>query len=297
MEQKLYKMIPFGKSFNVKLIDKYIDKALIGLRAHYNTTPTGKDFDKLITDWWDVFGQKFDYQVLYKSLLSLVNTEITRNVVKTNTWRLAGNLDKLKRGIAVPAYTTQSNHEWVSVKIVRGQLSRSYRGKLGYTFDYRVHNGQPAGLRFKLFWSLRYMQFIAKSCGLKRGRKIDYHLVDGTELVGMRLYLLLDPELNKEDGPGNYHFHVPPACKAANRKILKQRKRQIACPEGYALSEMPCYKCPFGYDQCPAACHPFTHTVKACPRCLEKEAWFDPASKGVICIDCEEAEITGTKEE
>lgn len=293
---KQYRMLPFKKAFNIKLIDKYVDRVLAKLREHYNTSPTGSEFDKLVNDWWEALdGTKIPYQAMYASVLDLAGKELTRDIIKYTTWRLIGNLPRLMAGVAVPPWTQQTLLEWVSIKLVRAQPGRSTKGKMGFWYDYRIHNGQAAGLRFRLFWSLKYIRFLANSLGLKYGRKADYRLVDGAELVGMRLYLLLDPELNKEDGPGAYHFHVPASCKTANKEILKQRKRQIPCPENYTLTEMPCFKCYIGYDKCKAACHPFTYTVKACPRCQALRTWFDPAGRGVICVECEEKELIGVK--
>jgi hypothetical protein len=150
--------------------------------------------------------------------------------------------------------------------------------------------GLPAGKKFTTFWSTKFYHSVARDIGYKRTRKTPFRLVDGSEFVQMRVYLLFDPKLSKEDRPVAYHLYVPPSFKAYNLRIIKQRYRITPCPLDYLRTEMACHHCPLGNDQCPAACHPLTFKEKPCPRCLQPDALVDPAGRGIVCVSCEENE-------
>ncbi len=297
MSDEEHELIPFPKIISVSRINKFIDVGLAKLRKHYDTNPVGPEFDLFVQDLLSIFPKDIRYDVVYASVMSLVGQSLTIDLLKQTIWRLAGNIDKLKQGKVVPQWSRQTNLEWVLVKLVRAKISRNQYGRVGFLYDYRVITGSAAGLRFKLFWSLRFIRFIAKSLGFSKSRKSKNLFKDGTELVGMYVCFLFDPKLSTEDSPKHYHFHVSSACKTANKKLLKKRYRlSMPCPEGFSLTEMPCFKCFAGYDRCPAGCHPKTFTVKACPRCMTTEPWFDSADNSAICISCQEKEVLNKDE-
>ena len=181
-------LIPF-KSINLALLQKRVDKAVTTTRAHYNTEPTGEEFETFAMALYGAFPPTIRYDVFFASVMHLAGQLLTRDVIYSNAWRLAGCLDTLRKGTPVPPWTHQTTLEWCPVVITRANTGRGYDGKLGFFYDYRVLGGQPSGLKFTTFWSFKYIRFISKSIGFRRTRKAHFKLTDGAELVRMRLYL------------------------------------------------------------------------------------------------------------
>lgn len=287
------KLIPF-KSANLSLISKRIDKIEAKLRPHYNSEPTGESFNKFVEDVHSCFSATIRYDVIYASLMHMAGKLMTREVIHNQAWRLAANMDKLKEGIPVPPWIKQTELEWCPIVILKADPGRGYDNTFGFFYQYRVLAGSAASLKFTTFWSIKYARFIARSVGFKRFKKTYFKFVNGRDMVQMRLYVLFDPALSRDERPSSYHFSVPTSCRVYNQKILQQRFRITPCPLKYTLSELPCYKCPMGYDKCGAGCHPFTFKRKGCPRCSQ-EGWFDPLGRNVICVDCEDKERNAKK--
>lgn len=274
------------KAFNINSIDNYINDGLAQLRKHYETEPVGEEFEKYVADMTKIFNG-VSVNTVFLSIMSSVSKLITRENIIRTIWRLAGNLDKLKADIPVHEWLYQTELEWVPIFIYRVNKGKNYNNKTGFFVEYRVIAGSPAGLKFTTFFSMPYVRFLAKSLGYKSSRRYDFRLHDGKELTGMYLYILLDPKLSKENKPGFYHFYVPASYKKLNLEKIKFRRRIVKCPMDYSLSEMPCHLCPMGYDSCLGGCRPKTLYLKGCPRC-NKESWFDPDGKGIICVECSE---------
>lgn len=277
--------IPF-KGYNLPRIAKWIDKGQLILSKHLNTNPVGDEFSTFIHDILSCFPDKLRFDAVFASVMHLAGTQLTPEVIKETLWRIAGNFETLSTGKPVPIWLNQSILEWCPVAIVKADPGYGYNEEYGGFYQYRVMAGTPAGLKFTLFWNIRYAKFIAKELGFKRTRKKRYKFTDIKELVQMQLYLLFDPELSKEGKPGSYYFKVPPSCAKRNKTILMRRFREDPCPLEYSLQDLPCYQCPMGYDKCNAGCHPRTYTMKFCPRCTS-ESWFDPLGRGVICVECD----------
>lgn len=274
-------------------VNRVIDRALESLRPWYGTTPEGGEFAQFMREFAAVFNKPIPYEAFLGSVMTMAGQEVSRDSIQATAWRLAANLNRLLKGRPVPPWLGQTEAEWVLIDVVRAKPGRTAKGKPGHTYDYRVLNGLPAGLRFNTFRSKKQARFIAKSIGFSKFSRMRLAFRDGMELVGMKMYVLLDPELSTPDGPGFYHFHATGSCKAANRELMKMRRRVIPCPEGFSLAEVACPRCPYGYDHCPAGCHPATYVTKMCPRCLTTTAWYDPTSPCVVCVDCEEKDYHG----
>ncbi len=278
-------VIPF-KGYNLSRIAQWIDKGQIKLSKHLNTTPVGDEFSTFAHDLLDCFPTKLRYDAVFASIMYLAGTQLTADVIKDVLWRVAGNYDTLVTGKPVPIWINQSVLEWCPIVILKAEGGYGYNEEYGAFCEYRVMAGTPAGLKFNLFWNLRYAKYVAKDLGFKKTRKKRYKFSDVTELTQMQLYQLFDPELSKEGKPGSYYFKVPSSCAQRNRMILQRRFREDECPLEYSLNDMACYQCPMGYDRCRAGCHPKTYYTKFCPRC-NSESWFDPLGKGVICVECD----------
>lgn len=200
-------------------------------------------------------------------------------------------------------WTQQSTPEWMPLVLLRATYGHSAKGKPGARYEYRILAGSAAGLQFETFWSLNFIKNLANRLGFRRNRRSRFKFTDVMEMVQMRLYMLFDPALTRENQPGAYKFFIPASFIAYNQRILKRRFRVVPCPLGLPLSTLRCHQCPVGYvpephkegtlllaDGCYAACHPLGYYDKACPRCESICAPFDPLSKGVVCVDCEHKE-------
>ncbi len=273
--------------YNLSYINKIRNNLNEKLRPYYNTQLDGESFPAFVTDIHSVLPSVIARSIIIQSIMNLVGTELTKEMLNKLSWRLAGNIQKLKEGKPVLAWIRQTELEWCPVTILDAQSGKNFKGDLGGFYKYKILGGSPAGLTFTLFWSRKYSKFLSRSLGFKRTRKLYYKFSNIKELVSMRLYLLFDPALSKDDKPRANKFYVPASFLKYNQTILARRFRITPCPLNYKLSELPCYKCPMGYDKCTAGCHSATYIIKVCPRC-EKENWFDPKSKSVICINCED---------
>lgn len=288
MEGMPLKRIIDFKATNLALVEKRMDKILTKIRLHIGTEPVGDAFDKLVTDIYSCFPvDTLRYDVVYASLMPHAGKLLDREALRMIAWRMAGNYIRLKKGQPVPPWTKQTELEWCPIAIVKSDPGWGFDGTQGYFYEYRVMAGTPAGRKFTLFWSRKYIRYIARSMGFKRTRKGYFKVSNGQQLTRMKLYLLFDPELSKDERPVAFHFYVPSSMVQQNQDIIEQRFRVQPCPLKYSLVQLACHDCPVGYDECKAGCHPKTYYRQGCPRCGE-EKWFDPIGRGVVCIECEE---------
>ena len=106
------------------------------------------------------------------------------------------------------------------------------------------------------------------------------------QLVGLRLQLLIDPELSRKE-PGFAKVAFTSALSEWNKTTIKCRLRVLPgfeCIARRTLSE-PCHTCPVGFLRCRAATHRQDWIIKHCPHC-DTEAWIDPEVPGNICVAC-----------
>src|SRR5258708_1107526 len=67
-----------------------------------NKTPRGKKFDRLVSLFWECLPGNLDVQKLEDSLRDLAGTLMTRELIRDVCWRMVGNLQRLRRNLAVP---------------------------------------------------------------------------------------------------------------------------------------------------------------------------------------------------
>lgn len=195
--------------------------------------------------------------------------------------RLAGNFDRLEKGVAVLPFVGLDKAYWTTVEITEAKYGRIMRRKLYIEMEFRVLEGPAASERISVQLGHRYVMIrLAHTLGWARRDKRPIH----AEMVKMRAsgHLVSD---EKTGNPTFDEFDISESMKKANRR-LRERRNQ-ACEYGRPL---PCYSCLVGYDRCSnRGTHPYTFIQKACPKCGE-DTFFDPRTSqlsGQICLRCQ----------
>jgi len=273
--------------YNIPAILRLRDKLYDTLNEFVAAELIGETFARFVNSAVEVLPKNIPHETVFTSLLSLTGSEVTLTLAMEVAWRLAGNLRKLKAGIAVPQWTRQTATEWVPVQILEMVPGENYRKERGYHAHMRVLAGSPCPMRISKFWSQRYCSWMARNFGFSRphrktkGLCIAYH--HGSEFTNLRLMVLLDPQLTKDGKPGFDTTSITSGMKNWNSTIMKARAHvSPPCPEKY---EHPCHMCYIGYDRCLAGTHPRTWEARYCTGC-NQDAWFDPKADTPVCITC-----------
>lgn len=233
------------------------------------------------------------------SLVDLLGKSLDRPLLYQVAWRLAGNVPRLKRNQAATPWLHQRQTEKSPAVIVHverltrenGSASARQR-ETGGMVTFEVQAGTQTGMRLRKWWSTRFASRHRQALGFARLSRRPDNLPPGKPFLGfedirqlahLRLSLRFTQESCK-DGLDFDGFVCPPAALEHNRKLLTLRARiEHPCPLGYTHS---CHVCSVGQDQCRAACHPLTYTQKPCTGCQKQQAFFDPAIRREVCVEC-----------
>jgi hypothetical protein len=268
---------------------------------YFACRPVGEDFESMVSRISGIVPAPRVH--LFESLRTLAGMELNDDTIERLSWRLAGNLRKLKRGPVHP-WTRQTRREWAPLAVMEVHpttietFSKSSQRKIhksGGDMTFLVLAGSPAGTKINTFWSMAYVHTIKMDFGFSRFDRSAYtHVVTEThvypfvdirELTRLRFFGLFDPDASQE-GPTFIEVANSGTLLKWNRKILRMRQRiEYACPLQYDPDQIPCAKCEMGYDRCKAACHPNTYVLQLCPSC-HRETWFDTRTSSTNCIDC-----------
>lgn len=270
---------------------------------YYACTLEGQKFHEVVDELVKLL--KVDREPIADSLRNLAGTEIYDPHIEELSWRLAGNLPRLKVGLAVSPWLHQPCEEWVPVQVravypatqsvrakdAAGNKSTEWIKKRGVRFRLLVLAGLPAGRRFDKFLSFGYAKRIRLVAGFSRydrekysfivSKHPNYALREVIEFTQTRLFVKLaatapHEELNFTDVAGSG------GCRNWNRALFRKRLRKtFPCPMAYDSSKVPCHTCPLGYDRCEAACHPRTYEARPCEKCGH-QTWFDAD----VCVNC-----------
>lgn len=260
---------------------------------------TGPHFELLLERVGEFFKGRIDPAVLQDTVRHLAGTSPSAETLKATAHRLCGNFRRLAAdGRAVPPWVVQKFREWVPVQIMNVRRQRLKSGKLGGVFEFRVLAGTPCPLTVRKWWSLGQCRYWAtKHFGFSRppGQSVQakpakYPFMTFEQLVGMRLYVLMEPELCGHQEPMfGQHVKVPPSVAAWNKELLRHRFRidpGYGCPQEYP-TVFPCHRCMHGYlGTCPVGTHPYDYELKPCAQCGKDKAPFDPARGDAMCVNC-----------
>ena len=267
------------------------------LKGYEGRTLEGVAFNKFIDEVQLLLPGKIPVASVYHSLRHLAGVKLTAALLRDNFWRLAGNLKRLKVR-SVPPWTSQTYMEWVPAQIERARRYRTSRGRVGWLLSFRIMAGRACSLLVTRFWSDKFCRYVAKEMGFMLWQPSDKsdRLPHGiykhaTELVTLRLHLLIDPELCTRE-PGFEKVKVQVSDRKWNQEQLKFRDRldaEHACPHDQP-KKLACYQCPFGYLHCRAAVHRLNYTYGYCASCGTDDVPFDPEQSTEICLGCVDRE-------
>jgi hypothetical protein len=240
-----------------------------------------------------------DPEAVERSMLAIAGRPLSPATVADLSWRLAANVKRLKAGTAVPEWAHQPVDEWVPVEIEDAvpearatKVDGKMKSKLGIRLTLRLLAGFPAGRLVTRFWSQAVASHYRTELGFTKFdlRKTRYDVLptdlnlpyqDAAELFGLRFVAWVEKALSaNEPSFTDATLRCTPTVRDHNRDLLKKRHRNgFDCPRRIAT---PCYHCPAGRDECPAACHPRTFAAKRCDVC-KTPTWHDTVRGCVAC--------------
>ncbi len=192
-------------------------------------------------------------RAVWDSVRDVAGTLLTEQGLLMMSWRLSGNIELLRAGTPVPVWHMQQAKEWMPVHIQAYEEDIDSRKAPGGNFRMRVLAGTACPTRITKFWTRRFCKYIAvKMMGYTR-RSAKSPLSHITELVSLRLWVQIDPELCRLGEPGFDDVGMTSGLENWNRGVIRKRyRRDWRCPYEF---DHRCHRCPVGYDQCPAATH------------------------------------------
>lgn len=197
-------------------------------------------------------------QAVYESLLYLAGTELTPELIREVVFRLTGNRGRLRDGFSACPWSGQAALEWVPVQVMDYRYEQTIAKKPGSCYTLKVIAGTPCPGTISKFWGRGFCFMVARRLGYTATWR-KYPLSHPAELVGLRLLVLLDPDLCKGQ-PAFNKIACTSALLKRNREIIMNRFRTssngpLPCPRGY---NHRCVECFVGYDKCEIATHPTT---------------------------------------
>jgi hypothetical protein len=249
------------------------------------------------------------FSPVYRSLQHLAGVLITDKECDEVSWRIAGNIHHLRKGIVIPPWTRQLFKEWVPIQIMAVQRSIDYRNlsdnkaktqmrvcKLDTLFlaglqagrrvikEYPEHVIMNSRIRVFFGFDKRYNRYGRNIYDAPKENVYPLHSV--IELTKLRTYVLLDPNL-PEIEQGFVQMKGTPQTNRYNRKVIAMRTRkEFQCMMNYDVQVRPCYSCEVGYDKCAAGCHPYSYVQGTCAACQHSNRYMDPSLSLTICVNC-----------
>lgn len=274
--------MPERPSYNLGAIERKRDQLRTELGAQFGQQVLQADlFNAFVVQVRQRLPATVSYDAAYESCRGLLGRAFTPAEALNFCWRLAGNMDRLREGLAVGPWAGQRGDEWVPLQIIRGYQTRNAKRKLGTEFTFRILAGSPAGMRTTAFWSKGLTSLVAGNVGFSRFG--DYRFRNHRDLVGLRLYGLVEAK-RSATSPSFFEMAYPQSLVTWNREnVLRIRCRKEPCPRGWLH---PCHRCAVGFTECPAAVHRFTYERGHCHKCQTPDALFDPEDQTGACVVC-----------
>lgn len=233
--------------------DRLVDIILLDFHGF---TPTGAHFEELIRRMSRAANTP--YETTYASFMHLAGQLLTRERLKAAAWHLFGNQRRIAKGTPVPPWAGQRKAEWVPVNIMSMEVDNGDR-RVYYVYRMLVLAGTPTAMYVTARWTSKVAFLAARRLGFTQSRG-DRPFRDVSELVNLRLRVLLEPEYSTQTTPGFKQLSCSGSLLGYNLEVLDMRRRILGgqawpCPQGY---NHLCYRCHVGYHDCPAATHPNT---------------------------------------
>lgn len=249
-----------GTRYDLGKVNRMRDEMFETVFGDYlGARPEGEDFTDLVHALAKYLN--ISTTVAFESVRTLAGRQIDKRVAGETAWRLAGNLQRLRAGIAVPPWVYQCEREVVPVQAMSCEFQQTKRGRIMGAFRLRVMAGTPAPMVLASWWSRSFCHMLARRLGYTSYRG-QFPFSHSTEIVNMRMLLLLDPQETYDGKPGFKDVRCSPSLKRWNRVIIEKRfrrqgKQQWECPYRF---DHHCFECRIGYTDCPAATHRITKT-------------------------------------
>ena len=278
------------------------------LRDHHDKVVEGDAFEELVDSFCTHLPDTVPREAVYDSVFDLAGERITKLSVWEASWRLAGNLPHLRNGNPVTKWSLQREKEWVPAQIISAKRRRTEgrAKKNGWLFTFQVLAGTACPMKIPKFWTDKFCYFIKNELGFnkrsqppKSGKPLLHIMRHPTEFVNLRMFILLDPELDDKGGrrlfPEFEKVDLSGPMKKWNRTMMKRRDRMehgYDCPMNFGL-DVNCHQCFAGYKTCPAATHRLDYKFAYCNKCSKADTPFDPDLSNEICLHCVEAKALG----
>jgi len=239
--------------------------------------------DELVSRVMRVLPANTSRDAVFESLRHLSGRELKHVDCVTTAWRLAGNVDRLRRGIPVAPWAAQAEREWIPLEFISGKPFRNQFGRIGTFFEFRAMAGTPCPMRIRAFWSPELCRAVSRRLGFSAPWH-SYPYKNPLEFIRLRCIVAIDPTISRSEPCFRDIYEDPPQSFTTwNRRILRVRKRIEPCPRRWTH---PCHKCAVGYHECPAGVHRLTYQRRGCLKCGEN-AYFDDDLSKEQCINCQ----------
>lgn len=230
--------------------------------------------------------------VIFASCTPLLGTPFMTTARVRLCWRLAGNIDALRRGNPVALTPGFSADQWVPLRVRWVTLAQRVTRQFvqhGRSLQCQVLGGPLCGDDLTCWWSDERCRYVARFLGFTRGFESKLRYYTPLHLTGLRLYGLVAPPRPYDEGLRFETVTCTPSMRQFNVRILHRRFRVTPCPRQY---EHPCHVCAVGYlnldgqEGCYAACHPTGYQLGECDRCGRPDVVFDPQVSTETCAEC-----------
>lgn len=287
-----------------KTFEIYETKSRVTKLKQVFTPYSGSSLNKeqlkeLLKKTLEVLPQDLSTVKIQDSMAHLFGRPLTEQVLSETAWRLAGNIDMLRRGETVTQDVATRKKGWCSVQVtycrpyLRNAKSRENRQR-GCILTCFILSGHASGISIDKFMSLKHLRYMAVDLGFTPPFK-NMPFKDEREMFGMRFGALCSPELARDNKPSFKEVCVSSSMQKWNKDIIKRRNREkFNCPLNAPIDKLPCFRCWKGTESCLAAVHVKDFVGDFCEYC-GKESLFDPMSLGYAsdkCVNCQRHEDT-----
>lgn len=267
-------------TFSYQRIKARRDKILhTALNPYIDRTLTGSTPQDVCNDILGLLPASVSEGAVFESVRVFAGKQLTHKMAAELAWRLSGNVDKLQAGIPALPWTHQLTDEKVPVCLEDMRPMRR-KDTPGYLFYCRALAGSPCPLVFTQFISTKSCRGIAETLGFSKPWG-PYPCQTPLYFVNLLFYAHIEVARSKHQ-PGFTKISASSSMVRYNREKIEVRCRTKPCPKHFSHS---CAFCWVGYDNCEAAIHPVTYTVRDCPTC-NSPGWFNPGEASLTCQQC-----------
>lgn len=243
-------------SYDLNLVESYRQQ----LKDHAffefaGDVAAGESFDRLVYLITQAV-PRLPEKAVRESIRNIAGEPLTEPLISQTCWRLAGNVQRLRRGLMVPPWHVQQDAEWVPVQVLSYTRERRKHRWLSQ-YRLRALAGTPCPCVIVKSWADSFARVVAGRLGYSPpwGK---HPLRDLSELVNLRFYALVEPDQCAPGRPGFERLVCSQSMLEWNRRLIKMRRRvDFQCPRGF---EHECFQCHVGYRDCEPAVRRLTES-------------------------------------